>query len=290
MPAIPRITVVTPSYNQAEFLEQTILSVLDQNYPDLEYFIYDGGSMDGSVDIIKRHSAGITYWQSEKDGGQAAALNAAFARSTGDILCWLNSDDYFYPGTLQRIAASLDPGTAGLIYGDCRFFWEKSEGERFVEPPDYDADLLEIWDYIVQPSAFWTRTLWEKCGPLREDLDFAFDWDWWLRARHHGRLEKYSGLLSAYRFHEAHKSSQGSGARGREIRGVFEQHAGPASRRLAETARLRRSAIARYESLLSRLSHRIPFSRAIARALTPGLWDFSGNLDHLCLCAKVANA
>ena len=104
MTVLPRITVVTPSFNQAPFLEQTILSVLGQCYPNLEYIVMDGGSTDGSREIIERYAPQLAYWQSQPDGGQAAAINAGFARATGEILCWLNSDDYFLPGALHRIA------------------------------------------------------------------------------------------------------------------------------------------------------------------------------------------
>jgi glycosyltransferase involved in cell wall biosynthesis len=290
MSALPRITVVTPSFNQAAFLEQTIQSVIGQCYPNLEYLVFDGGSTDGSVEIIKKYEDQITFWQSGKDAGQAAAINAGFARSTGDILCWVNSDDFFFPGTLHQIARHLDFRGPSLVYGHCLFFWEGTGGCRIAEPPAFDSGLLEIWDFIVQPSTFWSRALWEITGPLREDLHFAFDWDWWLRARAQGRLEKLPALLSAYRFHSAHKSGQQDGLRKQEISRVFDEHAGPASLDLARIARTKHAAIRRYESLQSRLATLLPrASSSVARAMTPGLWDFSGDLDHLCLCAKVAN-
>ena len=123
-PELPRITVVTPSFNQAAFLETTIRSVLGQCYPNLEYLVMDGGSSDGSVEIIRRFESDLAHWVSARDGGQAAAINAAFARATGDILCWLNSDDFFLPGTLHRVAQWLGKGGGGpeLVYGACLFF------------------------------------------------------------------------------------------------------------------------------------------------------------------------
>src|SRR5688500_9132307 len=121
---LPRITVVTPSYNQGAFLEQTMASVLGQGYENLEYIVMDGGSTDHSVEIIRRHESRLTYWVSEKDGGQAQALNKGFARATGDILCWLNSDDFFLPGVLHEVAGLLGQGDE-LIYGDCLSFSDK---------------------------------------------------------------------------------------------------------------------------------------------------------------------
>lgn len=109
--ALPRITVVTPSFNQGQFIEQTIRSVLMQGYPNLEYMIFDGGSSDGSVETIRKYENHLAYWQSEPDRGQSHAINKGFKRSTGQIICWLNSDDYFLPDTLKTVAESLADGT-----------------------------------------------------------------------------------------------------------------------------------------------------------------------------------
>jgi glycosyltransferase involved in cell wall biosynthesis len=128
---LPKITVVTPSYNQAQFLEQTILSVIGQEYPNLEYILMDGGSKDGSVEIIKKYEQHFTYWQSEKDNGQGAAINAGFAKATGDILCWLNSDDLFMPGTLLKIGRMFQNiSEPTVIFGNCLHFHENSAKTR----------------------------------------------------------------------------------------------------------------------------------------------------------------
>jgi glycosyltransferase involved in cell wall biosynthesis len=274
MKDLPRITVVTPSFNQAAFLEQTILSVLGQGYPNLEYFVFDGGSTDGSVEIIEKYAGRLAGWRSGPDGGQAQALNAGFARATGDILCWLNSDDYYLPGILHQVADSFSRGESSLVYGKCLFFWEGTNGCRIVEPPAFDAGLLEVWDYIIQPSAFWTRSLWEKTGPLREDLHFAFDWDWWLRARAHGTFRSLPILFSGYRFHAAHKSSGNAKAREDEIGKVVASHLGPDMRRVAYLASQKKRAFRRYENLRERLEGR-GFSRAAdwARYFCPELWS-----------------
>src|ERR1700687_6032262 len=114
--SLPRISVVTPSFNQGQFLEETILSVLGQNYPDLEYLIIDGGSTDSSVEIISKYADRLAYWESEPDRGQAHAINKGFARATGQIMCWINSDDFFFPHVFQQLVPFFQPGSAQLFY------------------------------------------------------------------------------------------------------------------------------------------------------------------------------
>lgn len=226
---LPRITVVTPSYNQAQFLEATLLSVLGQSYPNLEYLVMDGGSKDGSAEIIQRYAPQLAYWQSQPDGGQAAALNAAFARATGDILCWVNSDDFLLPGALLEAARRLGPEVKEprLVYGSCLFFHDQGKRAKVVRPPSPDARRLQFSAYIIQPSSFWTRALWEKAGKLDESLTFGFDWEWFLRAYQQGKFWQSDYLFSAYRFHAAHKSGSGGGKRREEILSVAKRHGGP---------------------------------------------------------------
>ena len=167
---LPRITVVTPSFNQAAFLEQTILSVLGQCYPNLENLVMDGGSNDGSRAIIERHAPQLAHWQSQPDGGQAAAINAGFARATGDILCWLNSDDYFLPGTLHRIARAFGTRASepALIYGSCLFFREgAAPSAKILTAKPFDAARLRMTAYIIQPSAFLDPRLVGEDRPPR---------------------------------------------------------------------------------------------------------------------------
>lgn len=221
--ALPRITVVTPSFNQAAFVEATMLSVLGQRYPNLEYFVYDGGSTDGSAAIIERCAGELAGWVSAKDDGQSDAINRAFERSTGDILCWLNSDDLHWPHTLREVARCL----AGridqpiVISGGCVIFHEGENRGGIMAPSPHDPERLKRCDYLVQPSTFWTRAAWNQVGRLDQSLHYAFDWDWFLRALPHCRFETVPAILSSYRIHSQHKSSDGSNKRRLEIEGVL---------------------------------------------------------------------
>src|SRR5262249_28000434 len=185
----PRISIITPSFNQAAFLEETISSVIGQKYPNLEYIVIDGGSTDGSVDIIRKFQSCIAYWVSEKDGGQAHALNKGLQRSTGDIIAYLNSDDFYIDGTLARVAEHFSQNPElDLVHGRCRLVDERGTkiGEQRGSISRYE-EILDLWDVwwngrnFVQPEVFWTRRIGEKIGPFREDLFWVMDYEYWLR-------------------------------------------------------------------------------------------------------------
>jgi len=221
---LPRITVVTPSYNQAQFLEQTILSVIGQGYPNLEYIVMDGGSKDGSVDIIKKYESNITYWQSQKDNGQGAAINAGFSRATGDILCWLNSDDLYMPGTLLKIGRLFKDVTEPMItFGNCLHFYENSAKTRGSDVEKHHKELqLELCDYVIQPSSFWNRQAWVKTGIIDESFHYVFDWEWFIRAKRSGVIfSPQRDYLSLYRIHDAHKSGVGGDKRSKELAEIY---------------------------------------------------------------------
>ena len=220
MRGLPKISVVTPSFNQGGFIEQTILSVLGQQYPRLEYIVMDGGSTDDSVEVIERYASQLTHWRSRPDKGQANAINEGMAMATGDILCWLNSDDILLPGALHRVAAVLkDVEGPALLFGDCLHMENgkrKCRGSEVAR--DHGRCHIELLSYVIQPSSFFNRRAWEATGALDEELHYSFDWDWQIRAARKGvsfmPLKEY---LSVYRIHSAHKSATGGCERMKEI-------------------------------------------------------------------------
>lgn len=228
MMSYPKISIVTPSFNQAQFLEQTILSVLGQQYPNLEYIIMDGGSTDHSVEIIRKYEHQLAHWESQKDHGQAQAINNGFAMATGDILAWLNSDDFYLPGTLAFIAERLKVTKPEIRFGNCLHFVQDQPITHGSEVRRYHTNSdLALADYIIQPSAFWTKKAWIRTGRLDESLHFGFDWDWFIRARNAGvALEPEDRYLSAYRIHDGHKSAAGGEQRSQELSMVYDRHAG----------------------------------------------------------------
>lgn len=179
----PKISVVTPSYNQAHSLEETIRSVLLQGYPNLEYIVVDGGSIDDSVNIIRKYEQWLD-WVTEADQGQSDAINKGFARAGGEILGWLNSDDVYEPSALRRIAAhfAAEPGCE-LVYGRGWYLdagGAKTELCSWVRP--FDRAKFLTFNLILQPAAFWRRPLWERTGGLDISYHWAMDWEWLLRA------------------------------------------------------------------------------------------------------------
>jgi len=223
---LPKISVVTPSFNQAPFLEETIQSVLSQGYPDLEYIVMDGGSTDGSMEIIGKYVDRLADWKSAKDGGQADAIRTGFERATGEILCWLNSDDTIAPGTLRTVgeffAAHPD---VDLVYGDLNLV--DAEGKRlYTARPLLRLGILVYENaFIPQQAMFWRRSLYERVDGVDPKLRFAMDFDLVIRFLLAGAtVRKLPGVLANYRWHPAAKSSRIRDVMAREVNELIHRH------------------------------------------------------------------
>ncbi len=207
-----KFTVVTPVLNGRRFIRDAIESVLSQRSVNLEYIVMDGGSTDGTVDIIREYEAELSYWQTGRDGGQAKAISDGFKRGSGEILCWLNADDYYAPRTFQKVAEQFEAtAKPQLIYGD--YVVEYADGRCAAKPKiSFDFEIcLMFYLMIPQPSSFWTREIYEAVGGLDVSLRCAFDYDFFLRVGHRLRPAPASivhvpDLWSTFRVHPDSKS------------------------------------------------------------------------------------
>lgn len=218
----PRISVITPSYNQGQFIEQTIRSVLLQGYPDLEYIIVDGGSSDDSVETIKKYQEHLAYWTSERDRGQSHAINKGFAKATGQIMCWLNSDDYYLPGTLQSIAENLADGTGVFaLVGHCVQVYSDDRAPSIGRGKFDDLHrLLQFWKgyQMHQPSIFWRREVFEEVGFLDEEQHYIMDYDYWVRIARRYDFKNIDRELACATYHEGAKTGDGFVKYNQELR------------------------------------------------------------------------
>ena len=207
---LPRISIVTPSFNQAPFLERTIKSVLDQDYENLEYIIIDGGSSDGSVDIIRKYSNRLAYWVSEPDRGQPDAINKGLRRATGDWLAWQNSDDVYYPGSFAGLArAAVEHPRAHLITGNMAAIDPEDKRlrvHRYVRPT-YGAIRAEGM-ILTNQAAFWRKSVHDSIGYVNESLTCAFDYEWFLRVTERFEAWHVPEIWGGLRIYDATKTVQ----------------------------------------------------------------------------------
>jgi len=202
-----KISIVTPSFNQGEFIERTIQSVVSQSFTDREFIIIDGGSTDQSLEIINKFDADITYWVSEADNGQTHAVNKGFSIASGDILGWLNSDDVFYPGTLQKVADhfSTNPD-CDVLYGMADYIDDQDNFIRAYKTRNWSFAELKKWCFICQPAVFFRRSVFEEQGQLDESLNYCMDYEYWLRCGQTKPFHYLKDKLAASRLYPENKT------------------------------------------------------------------------------------
>ena len=207
--ATPLVSIVTPSFNQRPYLEATLLSVARQSYAPLEHWVMDGGSSDGSIEVIRLHEARLAGWVSESDRGQAHAVNKGLYRARGEILGWLNSDDTYLPDAVEQVVRCFNAcPDVDVVYGNCDYIDASGAWIRAftVEPFDRDR-LVQIHDYIPQPATFFRRRVLDRIGVLDESLHYVLDYEYWLRAAHAGFRFRYLPVaLATYRLCEGSKT------------------------------------------------------------------------------------
>jgi len=211
MTTLPRITIITPSYNQADFLERTIRSVLDQRYPNLEYFVIDGGSTDDSVQIIKRYADRLAWWVSQPDRGQTDAINKGLSRATGQIIAYINSDDVYLPGTLDRIARIMahGPDTPPWVVGRCLQIDTQDQQIGSFQtsmPASLASYLMLASGMLPQPSCFWASWLFKKHGHFDVSMHYSFDYEYHCRLIANGYQPRLIDQpLAGFRMHSQSK-------------------------------------------------------------------------------------
>lgn len=223
----PKVSIVTPSYNQVRFLEQTLLSVLNQDYPNLEYIVIDGGSTDGSLDVIKKYQDRIDYWVSERDAGQSHAINKGLRKATGDVIAWLNSDDLYFPDAVSRAASEFQKNeNLALFYGNCVFIDENGRFIRYFTEVEHwnEVRLRNYSDFIMQPTTFFSREKLNQAGFLDERLDYGMDWDLWCRLAQTGDVCYGNVMIAANRDYKDTKTNNGSWKRLHELLTINMRH------------------------------------------------------------------
>jgi glycosyltransferase involved in cell wall biosynthesis len=225
--SLPRITIVTPSFNQGKYIERTIRSVLEQEYPNLDYIVVDGGSTDETLDILRRYE-GRLHCISEKDSGQSEAINKGFRLAKGEILGWLNSDDIYLPGALEKVGRYfVEHPDVMMVYGEGYMLDEEGNVKRrfpFTEPKFDLWKLIYFGDYILQQSTFFRRSVFDSIDLLGESLHYTLDWDLFIRIGKRFRVDYIPEYLGAIREHGEAKTSVGGVRRFQEIKSLIRKH------------------------------------------------------------------
>jgi len=237
------VSIVTPSYNQAKYLNQTMQSVLAQDYPRVEYIVIDGASTDGSVEIIKKYQDKLAYWVSEKDGGQAEAINKGFAKATGEIIAWLNSDDYYLAGAVSSAVRIFQQNPeVVLVYGNMLAVDARGETFNTFAYSQLTLEDLLCFQIIGQPAVFMRTSALRKAGGLDAHFHFMLDHHLWVKIARHGKILHQNEIWAAARYHAEAKNRAQAAKFGAEAFRILEWAAGeeslaPAFRRVARRAR-----------------------------------------------------
>ncbi len=208
MQTSPLVSIITPSFNQGKYLEETICSVLEQDYPHIEYLIVDGGSSDTSQEIINRYKGRLSWWVSEPDRGQTDAINKGFSHAHGEILAWINSDDTYLPKAISQAVEFLSVNPeVGMVYGDANLINERGEtiGKFPARQTNYRL-LRRGYVHIPQQSAFFRASLWRKVGPLDPTFQFAMDYDLWVRIARISTIYYLPSTWANFRLHDTGKT------------------------------------------------------------------------------------
>ena len=206
MKSQPKISIITPSYNQGQYIEETINSVLSQDYPHIEYIVVDGGSTDNTLDILKKYDGKI-LWISEKDNGQSDAIIKGFKMAKGEIFAWLCSDDLYLPGAIKRIVEYFEiHPNVGLLYGKSHYIDEDGKGIGEYPTAEFDFERMATFNVVSQPSAFFKKEAYLQAGGVDVGLSYAMDYDLWLRVVKKSQIEYLPEYLSSYRLHEESKT------------------------------------------------------------------------------------
>lgn len=208
MTDLPLVSIITPSFNQARYIEATIKSVFAQEYPRIEYIIVDGDSTDITVDIIKKYEDKLAWWVSEKDKGQTDAINKGFGRAAGDILAWINSDDTYEPGAVSAAVKYLQAHPeVGMVYGDCNFINENGQVIGKFNSAQTDHRLIrQGYVHIPQQTMFFRADLWKQVGPLDPSFYFAMDYDLWTRISARSEIKYVPQTWANFRLHTSGKT------------------------------------------------------------------------------------